>query len=103
VLWGIVFGAVQAAAPLGFWWLDPATVYALSLSLIAAVYLGFAVADGRPRVVAVEAGIAGAFGAHQAPSWAPRGSRAGVPLQRPVVPGWAWPVGARRRAVEVPR
>jgi hypothetical protein len=61
VLWGIVWGVIQAAAPLGFWWLDPATVYALSLALIAAVYIGFAVADGRPRVVAVEAGIAGAF------------------------------------------
>jgi hypothetical protein len=61
VLWGIVWGVIQAAAPLGFWWLDPATVYALSLALIAAVYIGFAVADGRPRVIAVEAGIAGAF------------------------------------------
>jgi hypothetical protein len=61
VLWGLVFGAIQAAAPLGFWWLDPATVYALSLTLIAAVYLGFAVADGRPPVIAVEAGIAGVF------------------------------------------
>jgi hypothetical protein len=61
VLWGIVWGTIQAAAPLGFWWLDPATVYALSLALIAAVYIGFAVADGRRRVIAVEAGIAGAF------------------------------------------
>jgi hypothetical protein len=61
VLWGIVFGAIQAAAPLGFWWLDPATVYALSLTLIASVYIGFAVADGRPRVITVEAGIAAAF------------------------------------------
>jgi hypothetical protein len=61
VLWGIVWGVIQAAAPLGFWWLDPATVYALSLALIAAVYIGFAVADGRPPVFAVEAGIAAAF------------------------------------------
>ena len=61
VLWGVVFGAIQAASPLGFWWLDPATVYALSLALIAAVYIGFAVADGRPRVIAVEATIAGVF------------------------------------------
>jgi hypothetical protein len=36
-------------------------VYALSLALIAAVYIGLAVADGRPRVLAVEAGIAGVF------------------------------------------
>jgi hypothetical protein len=61
VLWGVVFGGIQAASPLGFWWLDSATVYGLSLTLIAAVYIGFAVADGRPRVVAVEAGIAGVF------------------------------------------
>jgi hypothetical protein len=61
VLWGIVWGAIQAAAPLGFWWLAPATVYALSLALIAAVYIGFAVADGRPTVITVEAGIAGLF------------------------------------------
>jgi hypothetical protein len=61
VLWGVVFGVIQAAAPLGFWWLDPATVYAFALTLIAAVYIGFAVADGRPRVIAVEAAIAGAF------------------------------------------
>ena len=61
VLWGVVFGFIQAAAPLGFWWLDPATVYALSLTLIAAVYIGFAVADGRRTVIAVEVGIAGVF------------------------------------------
>jgi hypothetical protein len=61
VLWGVVWGVIQAAVPLGFWWLDPAIVYALSLSLIAAVYIGFAVADGRPTVIAVEAGIAAVF------------------------------------------
>ena len=61
VLWGVVWGVIQAAAPLGFWWLDPATVYALSLALIAAVYIGFAVADGRPRVIAVEAAVAAVF------------------------------------------
>jgi hypothetical protein len=61
VLWGVVFGGIQAAAPLGFWWLDPATVYALSLVLIAAVYIGFAVADGRRRIIAVETAIAGGF------------------------------------------
>ena len=54
-------GVIQAAAPLGFWWLDPATVYALSVALIAAVYIGFAVADGRPRVIAVETVVAAAI------------------------------------------
>jgi hypothetical protein len=61
VLWGVVFGGLQAASPLGFWWLDPATVYALGLALIAAIYIGFAVADGRPRVIAVEIGVAAVF------------------------------------------
>jgi hypothetical protein len=61
VLWGVVFGGLQAAVPLGFWWLDPATVYALSLTLIAAVYIGFAVADGRRTVIAVEIGVVAIF------------------------------------------
>ena len=61
VLWGVVWGAIQAASPLGFWWLAPATVYALSLTLIAAVYIGFAVADGRPTVIAVETTVAAVF------------------------------------------
>src|SRR5207248_9149201 len=61
VLWGLAFGAIQAASPLALWWLDQATVQALLLALIAAVYIGFAVADGRPKVIAVECSIAGAF------------------------------------------
>ncbi len=61
ILWGFVFGAVQAAAPLGLVWLDPATVQALLLCFIAAVYVGFAVADGRPHVIAVECAIAAVF------------------------------------------
>ena len=52
---------LQAASPLAFWWLDPATVYALGLAVIAFVYIGFAVADGRWRVIAVECGVAMAF------------------------------------------
>jgi hypothetical protein len=59
--WGIVVGLLQAATPLVFWWLDGATVYALGLAVIAAIYVGFAVADGRPRVIAVESGVAFAF------------------------------------------
>jgi hypothetical protein len=61
VLWGLVFGVIQAASPLGFWWLDPATVYALSVALIPAVYIGFAVADGRRTVLAVESAVAAVF------------------------------------------
>jgi hypothetical protein len=40
---------------------NQATVQARLLTLIAAVYIGFAVADGRLRVIAVEATVAGAF------------------------------------------
>jgi hypothetical protein len=61
VAWGIIVGVLQAATPLAFWWLDSATVYALGLVLIAAIYVGFAVADGRPRVIAVESSVAFAF------------------------------------------
>jgi hypothetical protein len=61
VIWGLVVGVAQAATPLAFWWLDTATVYALGLAVIAAVYIGFAVADGRPTVLAVESGVASGF------------------------------------------
>ena len=61
VVWGVVFGGITAASPLAFWWLAPATVYALGLVLIAAVYIGFAVADGRRTVIAVESGVAVIF------------------------------------------
>lgn len=60
-LWGVVVGAIQATTPLIFWWLDSATVYALGLAMIASIYVGFAVADGRPRVIAVESGVTFAF------------------------------------------
>src|SRR5213080_2986275 len=61
VVWGLVFGGLQAASPLAFWWLDTPTVYALGLALIASVYIGFAVADGRPGVIAVESSVVGIF------------------------------------------
>jgi hypothetical protein len=37
----------HGGVPLVFWWLDASTVYALGVILIASVYIGFAVADGR--------------------------------------------------------
>jgi hypothetical protein len=58
---GVVVGALQAATPLAFWWLDPATVYALGLAMIASIYIGFAVADGRVRIIVVECAVALAF------------------------------------------
>lgn len=61
VVWGVVVGGIQAASPFGFWWLPPATVYALELALIASIYIGFSVADGRWRVITVECAVAGAF------------------------------------------
>ena len=61
VAWGLVVGGAQAASPLAFWWLNTAIVYALGLVAIASVYIGFAVADGRPRVVAVESSVAMVF------------------------------------------
>ena len=61
VLWGFAVGVIQAASPLGFAWLEPATVYALGLGVIAAVYVGFAVADGRRHVIAIECVVAAVF------------------------------------------
>jgi hypothetical protein len=61
VAWGVVWGCLQAASPLAFFWLDAATVYALGLALIAAIYIGLSVADGRGRVIAVETVVAAAF------------------------------------------
>ena len=58
--WGVVVGGITAATPLAFWWLPAATVYSMGLVLIAAVYIGFAVADGRRHVI-VETAVAAAF------------------------------------------
>ena len=61
IAWGVVVGLAQAASPLALWWLEPATVYAISLVGIAFIYIGFAVADGRWKVIGVECGVAGVF------------------------------------------
>ena len=61
VFWGVIVGVGQALSPLAFWWLGNATVYALGLVGIAFIYIGFAVADGRARVIAVETGVTTAF------------------------------------------
>jgi hypothetical protein len=61
IAWGIIVGLAQAATPLAFWWLDAATGYAVGLAAIAFVYIGFAVADGRARVIVVECVVAMAF------------------------------------------
>ena len=61
LVWGLLLGGVSAASPLAFWWLNTATVYAIVLALIASVYIGFAVADGRRTVFAVESSVATVF------------------------------------------
>ena len=61
ILWGVVVGALQTASPIGFWWLEQDLVWAVSVVIIASIYIGFAVADGRKVVIAVEVGVASAF------------------------------------------
>ena len=61
IVWGLVVGGLQAASPLVFWWLDPATVYALGLVVIAPIYIGLAVADGRRQVIVAESAVATVF------------------------------------------
>jgi len=62
VFWGVVVGVAQALTPLALWWLDPVTVYALGLAVIAPIYIGLAVGgDGRWKVIAVETGVASGF------------------------------------------
>jgi len=48
-------------SPLAFWWLEPKTVYALGIAVIAAIYIGFSVADGRGHVIAIETIVAALF------------------------------------------
>lgn len=61
IMCGLVVGAVQAASPVAVGWIEPAVLHALYIAFIAAIYIGFAVADGRPTVIAVESTVAGAF------------------------------------------
>ena len=58
---GVATGTLQAMSPLAFWWLAPKTVYALGIAIIAAIYIGFSVADGRWHVIAIESIVAGSF------------------------------------------
>ncbi len=61
IFWGVAVGLIQAFSPLGLWWLEPTLVWSLALVGIASVYVGFAVADGRTRVIAVEVAVTSAF------------------------------------------
>jgi hypothetical protein len=61
ILSGIAVGVFQGISPVVLWWLDAADVWGVALAVIAAVYVGFAVADGRKVVIAVEVTVAFAF------------------------------------------
>jgi len=61
LLGGVLVGILQAFSPVAFWWLDQDVVWAFSLVAIAFVYVGFAVADGRPSIIAVESVVAMGF------------------------------------------
>ena len=58
---GVLVGIIQTFSPVLFWWLHQDIVWALWLVGIAFVYIGFAVADGRTRVIATEATVTLAF------------------------------------------
>jgi hypothetical protein len=60
-LWGAAVGTFQALSPVGFWWLNGDVVWATSLAIIGAIYIGFAVADGRPKIITVEVVVATFF------------------------------------------
>lgn len=61
ILSGIAVGIFQAFCPIVMWWLNAVDLWSVALALIAAVYVGFAVADGRKRVIATEVTVAFAF------------------------------------------
>lgn len=54
-------GVLQAFSPVALWWLHEDVVWAISVVIIASIYVGFAVADGRPKVLGVEVGVATGF------------------------------------------
>jgi hypothetical protein len=53
--------ALTGAAIWGLRSLDPVLMYALMVAAIAFIYVGFALADGRPGIVALESAVALAF------------------------------------------
>ena len=61
VLAGVLVGILQTFSPAAFWWLDQDVVWAIWLVGIAFIYIGFAVADGRATVIAIEATVTMGF------------------------------------------
>ena len=61
IVLGLLVGALPPASPIVVRWIEPAILHALYIAFIAAIYIGFAVADGRPKIIAVESVVAAAF------------------------------------------
>ncbi|HEX6095235.1 MAG TPA: hypothetical protein VF432_02840 [Thermoanaerobaculia bacterium] len=61
ILSGVAVGIFQAFSPIVLGWLDAIDVWGVALAMIASVYVGFAVGDGRKAVIAVEVMVAFAF------------------------------------------
>jgi hypothetical protein len=61
LLGGALVGVLQVLSPVAVWWLHQDVVWAVSVVAIAFVYVGFAVADGRPSIIAVESAVAMGF------------------------------------------
>lgn len=61
ILLGLLIGGIQAASPFAFPWIEQSTLHAIYISLIASVYIGFAVADGSPEILAIESVVAAVF------------------------------------------
>jgi len=61
ILSGVAVGIFQALSPVVLRWLDAIDVWGVALAMIASVYVGFAVGDGRKTVIAVEFMVAFAF------------------------------------------
>ena len=60
-MWGLLVGAMQAASPVASCGSSPQFSTRCDIVFIAAIYIGFAVGDGRPKVIAVESTVAAAF------------------------------------------
>lgn len=61
ILAGVGVGIFQAFSPIVLWWLDAVDIWGVALAMIASVYVGFAVADGRRGVIAAEVTVTFAF------------------------------------------
>ena len=61
VLWGVLWGASRPRRRSASGGLIQRRSMPLSLVLIAAVYIGFAVAHGRGKIIAVDTAVAGGF------------------------------------------